>query len=118
MWGVAPLDNLKTKTKCKYIGRPKKIALPHDLWKQGERVWPLKVSKSLITDAVYLGNFGMVIEAGIEVKDKVPLPVNIHYCAPERFHDANPSFASDMWSYMCLFSDLYIGYVPWGINDY
>jgi serine/threonine protein kinase len=113
MWGVAPLDNLKTKNKYKYIGRPKKIALPQDLWRQGERVLPLGVPKSLITDAVYLGNFGMAMYAGTEVKNKVPSPVNINYCAPERFHDANPSFASDMWSYMCLFSSLYIGYVPW-----
>ena len=113
MWGVAPLDNLKTKTKYKYIGRPKKIALPRNLWKRGELVWPLKVPKSLITDAVYLGNFGMAIEAGTEVRDKVPSPMNIQYCAPERFHNVNPSFASDMWSYMCLFSELYIGHVPW-----
>jgi serine/threonine protein kinase len=87
--------------------------LPPNLWKRGELVWPLKVPKSLITDAVYLGNFGMAIEAGTEVRDKVPSPMNIQYCAPERFHNVNPSFASDMWSYMCLFSELYIGHVPW-----
>ena len=113
MWGVAPLDNLNTKTKYKYIGRPKKIALPSDLWRQGELVRPLEVPKSLITDAVYLGDFGMATEAGTEVKDKVPSPVDISYYAPERFHNVNPSFASDMWSYMCLFSDLYLGFVPW-----
>jgi hypothetical protein len=25
----------------------------------------------------------------------------------------NPSFASDMWSYMCIFTVLYLGVVPW-----
>ncbi|OAQ60296.1 kinase domain-containing protein [Pochonia chlamydosporia 170] len=34
------------------------------------------------------------------------------YCAPERFHGIGPSFASDMWSYMCLFAELYLGVVP------
>jgi len=113
MWGVAPLDNLNTKTKYKYIGRPKKIALPRDSWRQGELVRPLEVPKSLITDAVYLGGFRLATEAGTEVKDKVPLPLNIRYYAPERFHNINPSFASDMWSYMCLFSQLYLNCVPW-----
>ncbi|KAN0067863.1 Protein kinase-like domain containing protein [Elaphomyces granulatus] len=116
MWGVTyPLDNLNTKTnKYKYIGRPKKMALPSNSWRRGELVTPFKVPKRLITDAVYLGGFKMATEAGTEVKDKVPSPVNINYYAPERFHDVNPSFTSDMWSYMCLFSELYLGGVPWG----
>ncbi|KAN0073325.1 hypothetical protein V8E54_008545 [Elaphomyces granulatus] len=113
MWGVAPLDNLNTKTKYKYIGRPKKIALPRDSWRQGELVRPLEVPKSLITDAVYLGGFGMATEAGTEAREKAPSPVNINYYAPERCHNVTPSFASDMWSYMCLLSTLYLGYVPW-----
>ena len=29
------------------------------------------------------------------------------YCAPERLYDGNLSYASDMWSYMCLFFELY-----------
>jgi serine/threonine protein kinase len=33
MWGVVPFDNLNTKTKYEYVGRPKKIALPGDSWK-------------------------------------------------------------------------------------
>ncbi|KAN0077861.1 Protein kinase-like domain containing protein [Elaphomyces granulatus] len=117
MWGVAPLDNLSTKTKYRYIGRPKKRALP-DSWGQGELVGPLTFPKRLITDAVYLGGFRLATEAGTEVKDKVPLPLNIRYYAPERFHNINPSFASDMWSYMCLFLDLYLGCVPWSRNSH
>lgn len=31
------------------------------------------------------------------------------YCAPELFHDIEPSFASDMWSYMVVFLYLYAG---------
>jgi serine/threonine protein kinase len=113
MWGVAPLDNLGTKAKYKYLGRPKKMPLPSDLWKRGELVRPLKVPKSLITDAVYLGDFRMATKAGTKVKHEASSPADIRYYAPERFHNESPSFASDMWSYMCLFSDLYLTYVPW-----
>ncbi|KAE9367687.1 kinase-like protein [Stipitochalara longipes BDJ] len=37
------------------------------------------------------------------------------WCAPERFHNINPSAASDMWSYMCVFTELYLGTLPWSI---
>ncbi|KAN0081106.1 protein kinase [Elaphomyces granulatus] len=113
IWGVAPFDNLNTKTKYKYIGRPKKMALPHDSWKEGELVKPFRFPKSLITDAVYLGDFGMATEAGTEAREKQLSPMNTKHYAPERFHNVNPSFASDMWSYMCVFSELYLGHVPW-----
>jgi hypothetical protein len=45
-------------------------------------------------------------------------PLHIGYYAPERFHDVNPSFASDMWSYMCFFSELYFSFVPWQNGSY
>jgi hypothetical protein len=35
---IDPLDNLNTKTKYRYLGRPTKIALPSKLWRQGELV--------------------------------------------------------------------------------
>ena len=111
MWDIASLDNLDTKTKYKYLGRPKKIALTSDLWKPGELVKPMEVPKSLLRETVYLGDFGMAIKAGTEVKHKVLSP--FVFCAPERFHNVNPSFASDMWSYMCIFSYLYLGCIPW-----
>jgi serine/threonine protein kinase len=111
MWDIAPLNNFNTETKYKHLGRPKKIALPSELWKRGELVKPLKVPKTLLRETVYLGDFGMAIKAGTEVKQKVLWP--IVYCAPERFHNVNPSFASDMWSYMCLFTELYLGSTPW-----
>lgn len=31
------------------------------------------------------------------------------FCAPERFHGTDPSVASDMWSFMCLFTNMYLG---------
>ena len=117
MWGVAPLDNLCTKSKYKFIGRPQKLPLPSDLWKSGELVKPLTVPTRLITDAVYLGGFRMATEAGTEVYKEI-VPWNMRYYAPERFHKINPGFASDMWSYMCLFLDLYLGFVPWSSGSH
>ena len=52
MWGVT-LDNLDTKTKYEYLGRPLKIVLPSDLWRQGELVKPANFSLRLLTDQVW-----------------------------------------------------------------
>jgi serine/threonine protein kinase len=81
------------------------------MWRQGEFVRPVEVPKSFLRETVYLSDFGMGIKAGTEVRNKLQSP--IAYCAPERFHNINPSFASDMWSYMCLLTEFYIGHTPW-----
>jgi serine/threonine protein kinase len=92
--------DLDTKTKYEYLGRPLKVALPSDLWRQGELVRPANVPLRLLTDQVYICDFGLATKAGTAVRDKN---------APERFHIVNPSFASDIWSYTCPFSELYLG---------
>ena len=111
MWGIAPPSNFNTETKYRLLGRPKKRALSSSLWKRGELVKPLQVPKALLGETVYLSNFSMSIKAGTEVEHKVAWPID--YCAPERFHNVNPSFASDMWSYICLFTQLYLSITPW-----
>ena len=73
---------------------------------------PMKVPEKLRTDTVYLTDFGLAIKAGTSVEYKAQCPVD--YCAPERFHNADPSYASDIWSYMCIFARLYIGCNPFG----
>jgi serine/threonine protein kinase len=119
MWGVTPLDNLSTKTKYEKLGRPLKMALPSDLWRQGELVRRVQVPNSLLTDTVYLGDFGLATKVGTDVRHKMLSPLDIIIShAPEQFHNVNPSCASDMWSYMCLFSELYLGFVPWKRNSY
>ncbi|KAN0070890.1 CMGC kinase [Elaphomyces granulatus] len=112
MWDIAPLDKFNTEAKYELLGLPKKIALSSNLWKPGELVKSLKVPKSLLRETVYLGDFGMAAKAGDEVKTKMLWPTI--YCAPERFHNRNSSFASDMWSYTCLLTQLYLGLNPWG----
>ncbi|KAH7168153.1 kinase-like domain-containing protein, partial [Fusarium flagelliforme] len=105
MFGLCPLSSQDTTTKYQYIGRPRKMMLPYVPWKPCELVMPMAPQKELITDDVYLGDFGMAIRAGTPVVQKVQSPAK--YCAPERVHGMNPSFVSDMWSYMCLFAELY-----------
>jgi len=70
----------------------------------------MEVPESLLAETVYLGDFGLTIKTGTSVSQKVQSPAV--YCAPERFHNADPSFASDIWSYMCLFAELYLGFTP------
>jgi serine/threonine protein kinase len=49
---------------------------------------------------------------------KVGDPVNqqahppIKYRSPDRLHNCAPGLACDMWSYMCIFAQLYLGLVP------
>jgi hypothetical protein len=82
MWGVT-LDNLDTKTKYEYLGRPLKMALPSDLWRQGELVRSAKVPTSLLIDQVCIGDFGMAIKAGTDVRHKMLSPLQIISPAPE-----------------------------------
>lgn len=124
MWGMIPLDGCDTATKYRYFGEPYKVSLatyvgrPYraKTFKPGELVKPLQVPQNLLTETVYLGDFGMAIKAGTEVNFKPQSPAE--FCAPERFHNFNPSFASDIWSYMTILVTLYTGAAPfcggWG----
>jgi serine/threonine protein kinase len=76
-----------------------------------ELVKQLEVPKSLITETVYLGDFGTAFKAGTKIKYMVLSPISCR--APELFHKVDPSFASDMWSYMCIFARLYLGHTLW-----
>ena len=108
MWGISSLDDLSKKQKYEFLGRPKEVALTN-VWKKGELVMPVEVHPPFLrTDTAYLGDFGMrLLEAGTDMRFK-PSPWNMLYHSPETFHNGIPSFASDMWSYMCLFTELYL----------
>ncbi|KAH8172812.1 protein kinase domain-containing protein [Sarocladium implicatum] len=107
MFGLLPIGGHDATTKYRYTGRPKKAIVPGALWKPGEWVAPMAPRKDLVTDDILIGDFGLAIRAGAPVAHKVQSPAI--FCAPERVHGADPSFASDMWSYMCLFAQLYLG---------
>ena len=107
MWGITSLDNLDKKAKYKYLGRPQKIPLS-GIWGQGELVKTAEIPKSFLTETIYLSDFGMAFKAGTKV-ERIVLSPHL-FRAPELFHNVDPS---DMWSYMCIFSQLYFNWVPW-----
>jgi serine/threonine protein kinase len=113
MCGIVPLDDYNIKMKYQYLGRPRKIPLQTPAGMQGELVRPVVVPPSLLTKSVYLGDFGLAMNAGTPVNYKPQSPSA--WCAPERLHNTDPSAASDMWSYMCVFTELYLGTLPWSI---
>lgn len=104
MWGISPSHNL-TSAAAKYrvLGRPLKQVIPYiKLWKPGELVKPLVVPENLRMESFYLGDFGQAMKLGgpMTQQGRPPLP----YCSPDRLHNRVPSFACDMWSYMCIFA--------------
>ncbi|KAK0111552.1 hypothetical protein ONS95_001903 [Cadophora gregata] len=108
MWDLNPLlAGYDTATKYQMLGRPKKVSLGDSLWKRGELVQQIATPLNLVGSKIYLGDFGLTIKDGTTVRIKEQSPY--HFCAPERLHGADPSLASDMWSYMCLFAVLYLG---------
>jgi serine/threonine protein kinase len=68
----------------------------------------MTIPLDLLGSKLYLGDFGFTINDGTSVRTKPQAPY--YFYAPERLHSADPSLASDMWSYMCLFAALYLGY--------
>lgn len=110
MWGMAPLENFDRAAKYKLLGRPLKIKVPDNPWKQGEVVKPLQIPDELRTEDFYLGDFALAMKPGSPVTKPGRPPIEV--CSPERLHNYSPSFACDIWSYMCIFTELYLGYAP------
>jgi hypothetical protein len=104
IWNGADLNEGAVMWKMQYpsdsntyhhLGRSERLQL-WELWKKDEHVRPLRVPSHLLTDTIFLGDFGEAIASGTEVAYKVQSPAG--FCAPERYHGMNPSAASDMWS--------------------
>ncbi|KMP10192.1 hypothetical protein CIHG_10156 [Coccidioides immitis H538.4] len=111
MWGMVPVHNLNRSAKYKALTQPLKQSIPFvELWKQGELVRPLEIPENLRTDEFYLGDFGLAMTLGEPVTQYSYPP--LQFCSPDRLHGKDPSFACDMWSYMVIFAELYLGYPP------
>ncbi|KAF5025694.1 hypothetical protein F66182_2300 [Fusarium sp. NRRL 66182] len=111
IYGLAPFNSGTTvATKYEYLGRPWKMLIPTDrpLWKDGQLVMPITPHHSLVHGTITLAGFGLAVKSGTSVGYKIQSPAI--YCAPERIHNVDPSFASDMWSYMCIFAELCLGF--------
>ncbi|PLB49389.1 kinase-like protein [Aspergillus steynii IBT 23096] len=111
MWGMEPLHHLPRGAKYEALGRPLKQMIPVDgLWKQGELVGPVKIPPSSRTKKFYLSDFGLAKKVNDSVTPRGYPPSQ--YCSPDRLHGKDPSPACDMWSYMVIFSELYLGFQP------
>ncbi|KAL2285961.1 hypothetical protein FJTKL_07219 [Diaporthe vaccinii] len=103
------LAKMSTAEKYKVLGRPRKArALKEGDQVVGELVAPAKFPLDILSSDTYLCDFGILVEAGTSVPNELQSPAG--YCAPELFHDFEPSFAGDMWSYMVVFLYLYTEY--------
>ncbi|KAJ5384135.1 protein kinase domain protein [Penicillium concentricum] len=108
---MAPLDNLSRSAKYEALGRPLKQSIPYvELSKKGELVQPLQIPEYLRTEEFYLGDFGLAKKLSDSVTQMGFPPSD--YCSPERLHGKDPSLACDMWSYMVVFSVLYLRFPP------
>lgn len=81
-----------------------------NLHKQGDRVKPMIIPDHLRTESFYLVDFGQAMKLGGERTQQGRPP--LMYCSPDRLHNRAPSFAYDMWSYMCIFAEFYLDFVP------
>lgn len=113
-WGIVPLHHLSKKAQYQLLGRPLKQAISwvEGLWKPGEFVKPLELPADLHTETFYLGDFGLAMKLGDPVAPGQEGHPPIQFCFPDRLHKESPSIACDMWSYMCIFAELYLGFVP------
>ncbi|KAF4453122.1 cmgc protein kinase [Fusarium austroafricanum] len=104
MYDLRTLKDLRIAEKYKRFGRPKKMCISVGNFKDGEVVRAAEPDVDLLGDTIVLGDFGLAGKPGIPAVGGQNPPF---YCAPERVHGINPSYASDMWSYMCIFFELY-----------
>lgn len=99
------LGKMNTTDKYKLLGRPRKARISEDNEVVGELVAPAKFPSRVIGSDAYLCDFGILVKAGTPVINRLQSPAD--YCAPELFHNIEPGFASDIWSYRVVFLYLY-----------
>ncbi|CAJ0555378.1 Ff.00g054430.m01.CDS01 [Fusarium sp. VM40] len=97
LYGLAPFEGgTSVAAKYKYLGRPRKMYIPTSkpTWKDGQLVIPMEPHSSMVQGTITLADFGLAVKSGTSVECKVQLPT-IYY-APERFHNIDPGFTSDI----------------------
>ncbi|CEL04123.1 hypothetical protein ASPCAL05255 [Aspergillus calidoustus] len=110
MWGMTSLAHLHRSDKYKELGRPLREPIPHvkHPFKQGGLVRAINTPNHLRTDDFYLGDFGLSQKI-TDSKSQRGYP-DLKFCSPERLHRKEPSPACDIWSYMVVFSILYLDF--------
>lgn len=112
LFDMGDITSYTPEMVCQKLGRPRKMPIWYDTWKKGELVIAAQADGASLGGNVSLGDFGLALKSGSEARCK--WQAHVGFCAPERLHGVNPSFASDMWSYMCVFAALYLRSVPFG----
>lgn len=113
MWGISSTSGLDRATKYAKLTRPLKVPIRDvELWKKGELVQPAEIPVEMRTDDFFLADFGLSTKPGDPTFDTPQGFPPSEYCSPERLHQQKPTFACDMWSYMVVFSQLYLGFAP------
>lgn len=107
--------------RYKQVGRPQKfpVAEGDALWKAGDLVAPLAWPESMVGKTAFLTDFGLTRRIGAPRSDNWLPPTS--YCPPELFHNGfEPTYQSDMWGFMCIFTFLMTNHKPFvgfGICD-
>ncbi|KAJ0423567.1 kinase-like domain-containing protein [Aspergillus carlsbadensis] len=110
MWGTTSLAHLPRRAKYTELTRPLREKIPHvqSAYKTGELVRAANAPNHLRTDAFHLGDFGLAKKlTDPETQRGYP---DLKFCSPERLHSHEPSTACDVWSYMVVFSILYLDF--------
>ncbi|KAI1423508.1 kinase domain-containing protein [Xylaria sp. FL1777] len=109
MWDIERITHWSTSEVYKRIRRPRKVPLCDDenryigdLVEDWDATW--NFPSDLLRPSLSLGDFSHAVLAS-EVKKSVQWPLT--FCAPERYHGQETTFASDMWGFMLLFVQLY-----------
>lgn len=84
------------------------IPIYKPIQKEGQLVMPIVLHNSIIQENITLADFGLAIKSSTLVEYKIQLP--IIYCALERIYNINPSFTSNIQSYIYIFAELYLGF--------
>jgi serine/threonine protein kinase len=66
----------------------------------------------LHTKSFYLGDFGLALKRSDSPDSECEDNLTIQFLSPERLHKKVPSVACGMWSYMCIFAELYLDFIP------
>ncbi|KAL3448087.1 kinase-like domain-containing protein [Aspergillus insuetus] len=108
MWGVTSLAHLSRRDKYKELGRPLRKRIPHvqHPYKQGELVRAINNPDHLHTDDFHLGDFGLSKKL-TDPETQLGYP-DLKFCSHERLPKHEPTTACDIWSYMVVFSILYL----------
>lgn len=122
MWKLDPtsVQKITTDPAQVFTYPVKRIQFEHNQGlKSGYRAIPATFSIEELGSQVVLADFGLLLPA-----DKTTVEYTLQgtpaFLAPERFHNHNPSPASDLWSFMVVFIYLYlckVAFPPkWNMN--